>query len=80
MFNLTSNHNEIPPFRRIIGSLFTLICWMLTLIYYKSVLNAYNSTSFPYSHLTIDSLFFAAIIAMITVVISMSGTLETYRP
>jgi len=80
MFNLTSNHNEIPPFRTIIGSLFTLIWWILTLIYYKNVLNAYNSTTLPYSLLTIDSLFFAGIIAMIAVVISISGTHETYGP
>ena len=76
---MTSNANKIPR-RTIIGSLFTFVWCILTLIYYKNVLNAYNSTSLPNALLTVDSLFFAGLIAMIAVVISMSGTRETYEP
>lgn len=64
----------------IIGSFFTLIWIVLTGIYIKNVLNAYNSTSLPSSLLIIDSFFFAGLIVLISIVVSMSGTRDTFLP
>lgn len=65
-------------YRNVIGSLLTLVWWILTGIYHESVLTAYNSSNLPSALLTADSIFFGAIIVMISVLISMSGTRESY--
>jgi len=74
---MTNDHNKVPPIRSIIGSLFIFIWLILTLISRGEVLNAYNSTSLPYALLTVDSLFFAGLIAIIAVVISIPRSRET---
>lgn len=65
-------------YRNVIGSLLTLVWWILTGIYHESVLTAYNSSNLPSALLTADSIFFGAIIVMISVLTSMSGTRESY--
>ena len=75
---MTSNANKIP-LRTVIGGFFTLVWWILTLIYYKNVLNAYNSTSLPYALLTVDSLFFAGSIALVAALFSLAGTPRTFK-
>ena len=78
--NMTVKATEMLPIRTIFGSLFTLVWLILTLIYYKDVLNAYNTTNLPYALLTVDSLFFAGIIVLIAAVFSVSGTYQSFQP
>lgn len=71
--------NPILPIRTMFGSIFTFVWIVLTLIYSKEVLNAYNSTRLPMALLTVDSLFFAGLIALIAAIISLSGTHDAFE-
>ncbi len=64
--------------RDVIGSLLTLVWWILTGIYHENVIHAYNSSNLPSALLTADSIFFGAIIVLMSVVISLSGTEKSY--
>lgn len=53
-----------------IGTFLTLIRWTFSGIYYHSVINAYKNTDLTNALLTIFSVFFGAIIIMISIFIS----------
>lgn len=63
--------------RTTIGFGFTLIWWILTAIYYKTVMHAYATTYLPMALLTAYSIFFGAIIVFLSILISKSDTGKT---
>lgn len=63
----------------ILASSFCLLWWVYTAVHYNAVLYAYATTNLPIALLTTDSIFFGAIIVLISVLISMSGTAESYK-
>ena len=62
-----------------IGVIFILLWCIFTGIDYKAIIKGYATTSLPMALLTIDSIFFGAIIILISILISMAGTNETYK-
>ena len=62
-----------------IGDLFVVLWWIFATIDYKPIIKAYTTTSLPIALLTTDSIFFGAIIIMISILVSITGTTETYN-
>ena len=63
-----------------IGSFLTVIWWLISGIYYHSVINSYKSTDLPNALLTIFSVFFGAIIIMISILISAGISKNQVNP
>lgn len=61
----------------VLAFFFLLLWWILTGLDNKSIIQAYATTSLPMALLTIDSIFFGAIIVLISILISMTGTKES---
>ena len=61
----------------VLAIFFQLLWWILAGLDNKAIIQAYATTSLPMALLTIDSIFFGAIIVLISILISMTGTKES---
>ena len=57
--------------------LFVVIWWIFTGMKYRAVMKAYAITNLSMALLTADSIFFSAVIILLSILISMSGTKES---
>ena len=62
----------------VLAIFFQLVWWILAGLDNKAIIQAYATTSLPMALLTIDSIFFGAIIVLISILFSMTGTKESY--
>ena len=63
----------------VLASVLQVFWWILTWIDMNIIVKAYATTSLPMALLTVDSIFFGAIIVLMSILISMSGKKESYE-
>ena len=56
---------------------FIILWWIFTGVKYRAVIKAYATTNLSMALLTSDSIFFSAVIILLSILISMSGTKES---
>ena len=72
---MAENHHSKASF--LSASVFVVFCWIFTGIKYRAVIKAYTNTNLSMALLTADSIFFSAVIILLSILISMSGTKES---
>lgn len=75
---MSSQNYGYPSHSMIVGIIFILLWWIFTGLDYKAIIKGYAITSLSMALITIDSIFFGAIIILISILISMTGTYKSY--
>ena len=67
-----SKDRQVNPSFTIIGSILTVIWCAVTGLDYRNILSVYNNSSLPIALVTIDAIFFGAVIVFVSIIISAS--------